>query len=616
MAATHSRSLLLLHLLACMPCVAQTDQDALWRTWRNEQLHDTVRVRALSNYAWHGFLFSLPDSAEYYGQMMYDFADRRGLEKYKAYALRGLGVVYKVRGADAKALDLWLRSMRMSEAINDLAGVAGSVNNIGIMYEEQGDVPRALEYHRRSLALREQCNDSIGVGASLASIGRMHRLEGNLDSAMLYGQRSLAQYERIGYLLGVGLTRGDIGDVYAAQKEYVEAVDHYERSLQVLTAMNNPMAIAERLARMGVVRSAMGLPHDAEKACAKSLSLATAVANPYLQQEACDCLYAAHKAMGHRDQALYYLERSQALDDTLQMDDLAKRLQRMEFTKELYADSVLQAERDQREAVVVAADLSREKNRKHIYQITGVAILLLVAGLLHRLRFIRRSHADIEREKNLNEELLHNILPEEVAEELRMKGFAAARNFEHASVLFSDFEGFTQLSERMTAAELVAEIAACFEAFDAIMDLHGIEKIKTIGDAYMAAGGLPIPTDGSVRDTVLAGLDMQDFITRRNVERSATGKPAFQMRLGIHTGPVVAGIVGVRKFQYDIWGDTVNTANRMESCGEVGRVNISGATYTLVNNEPGLSFTPRGKVQAKGKGEMEMYFVGRSGAVA
>ena len=149
----------------------------------------------------------------------------------------------------------------------------------------------------------------------------------------------------------------------------------------------------------------------------------------------------------------------------------------------------------------------------------------------------------------------------------------------------------------------------CFFAFDEIVERHHLEKIKTIGDAYMAAAGLPgdHPTDAA--DMVRAAAEMQSFLIGHNAENAAAGRPFFSMRIGIHTGPVVTGIVGSKKFQYDVWGDTVNTAARIESSGEIGRVNISGATYALVQSEPDLSFAPRGKVAAKGKGELEMYFV-------
>ncbi len=216
---------------------------------------------------------------------------------------------------------------------------------------------------------------------------------------------------------------------------------------------------------------------------------------------------------------------------------------------------------------------------------------------------------ELRAEKKRSEELLLNILPEEVAEELKTKGAADAKLIDLVTVLFTDFSGFTAMSERMTPQELVHDLNECFSAFDRICEQHGIEKIKTIGDAYMAAGGLPSPNGTHALDVVRAALRIRDLIAQGKAHKQAAGLPFFEIRIGVHTGPVVAGIVGVKKFQYDIWGDTVNTASRMESSGEVGQVNISGTTYALVKDETRLTFTPRGKVLAKGKGEMVMYFV-------
>jgi class 3 adenylate cyclase len=215
----------------------------------------------------------------------------------------------------------------------------------------------------------------------------------------------------------------------------------------------------------------------------------------------------------------------------------------------------------------------------------------------------------IETEKERSDKLLLNILPAEIAEELKEKGRADARRFETVSILFTDFKGFTQLSEKLSAEELVGEINTCFKAFDAICEKYGIEKIKTIGDSYMAAGGLPVATDESVRNTVLLGLEMSAFMKNRKQEQETKGKNSFEMRVGIHTGPVVAGIVGVIKFQYDIWGDSVNTASRMESSGEPGKVNISRSVYDLIKEDPIFKFQPRGEVKTKGKGAIEMWFV-------
>ena len=176
-------------------------------------------------------------------------------------------------------------------------------------------------------------------------------------------------------------------------------------------------------------------------------------------------------------------------------------------------------------------------------------------------------------------------------------------------MLFTDFKDFTSVSEKVSAELLVSEIDACFKGFDAILERLRIEKIKTVGDAYMCASGLPSLNYTHAADMVAAALEIRAFMIARKAEKESRGEVAFEQRIGIHTGPVVAGIVGSKKFSYDIWGDTVNLAARMEQSGEAGKINISGSTYEPLKNEPGLSFTPRGKVQAKGKGELEMYFV-------
>ncbi len=234
----------------------------------------------------------------------------------------------------------------------------------------------------------------------------------------------------------------------------------------------------------------------------------------------------------------------------------------------------------------------------------GLAALLLFSIVVFRQR------NKISREKSRSDELLLNILPAETAEELKSTGAAKAKNFDQATVLFTDFKDFTSITEQLSAQELVNEINFCFSAFDKIISAYGIEKIKTIGDSYMCAGGLPVANQTNAEDTVRAALEIRNFMLERANflrQHKETEGRAFEVRIGIHTGPLVAGIVGIKKFAYDIWGDTVNIASRMESSGEPGKVNISGSTYELVKDK--FRCTHRGKVQAKNKGEIVMYFV-------
>jgi class 3 adenylate cyclase len=205
----------------------------------------------------------------------------------------------------------------------------------------------------------------------------------------------------------------------------------------------------------------------------------------------------------------------------------------------------------------------------------------------------------ISAEKERSEALLLNILPSDVAQELKEKGYAEARLYNHVTVLFTDFINFTGISEKLGPKELVDEIHRNFTEFDRIIEKHGLEKIKTIGDAYMAVCGLPNEIEDHAERVLRAAKEICTFMKSES--------EVFEIRIGVHSGPVVAGIVGVKKFQFDIWGDTVNMAARMEQNSKAGKVNVSGATYHLAQGS--FEFIYRGKIDTKGKGELDMYFL-------
>ena len=216
---------------------------------------------------------------------------------------------------------------------------------------------------------------------------------------------------------------------------------------------------------------------------------------------------------------------------------------------------------------------------------------------------------ELTEEKHRSDTLLLNILPETTAAELKKHGSAQARSYSDCTVLFSDFQGFTVLSEQYEDTGIVTELDRFFRAFDRITDKYGTEKIKTIGDAYMCASGVPEPSPTHALDAVLMALEMLSVVDSINAQRISEGDPAWPIRIGLTSGPLLAGVVGETKFASDVWGDTVNLASRMESNGAPGRVNVTGNVMRHV--EAYVISEARGKVNIKGKGEVESWFIDR-----
>jgi len=235
-------------------------------------------------------------------------------------------------------------------------------------------------------------------------------------------------------------------------------------------------------------------------------------------------------------------------------------------------------------------------------------LVLIAISFYGRFRAKKKANAAIEKERQRSDELLLNILPEAIALELKQNGKASAKKYNHTTVLMTDFKDFTEISKTLSPENLVRELDYCFKKFDEITQQYGIEKIKTIGDAYMCATGLS-NTKTSPKEMIKAALEMQRFLKEYKNERSSKGLTFFEARIGIHTGPVVAGVVGTKKFAYDIWGATVNVASRLEQTCEVGRINVSEATYKEVQYL--FDFDDRGKIAAKNLGSVNMYYVNK-----
>jgi len=256
---------------------------------------------------------------------------------------------------------------------------------------------------------------------------------------------------------------------------------------------------------------------------------------------------------------------------------------------------------------------NEEKNYRIIEQLRENEVLQnkvkleLEEKVAERTHEISKQNRIIEEQMHRAEGLLLNILPKETAEELKTTGNATPRFYDNATILFTDFTEFTTISEKLSPERLIENLDYCFRAFDDISSSNNLEKIKTIGDAYMCAGGIPTPNNTHAGDVVRSAIEMRQFIRQWNLKKSAGGDAKWGLRIGIHTGPVTAGVVGKMKFSYDIWGDAVNIASRMEENCEEGEINISSDTYHLIKDQFECRY--RGKINAKNKGLVEMYYV-------
>jgi class 3 adenylate cyclase len=530
--------------------------------------------------------------------------ERLGNEDWLGKNYDNIGTIYLGLGDHPKALDYMLKALVLRERIGDKPGIATSYSNLGLFYQQQSDLSEALRYTQAALKTREEMDDPYGMAISHVNIANILNGSGQHAAALKEAQEAMRIAGGIGAQYTLIAAYAYAGQAYEAMARYDEALRAYEAGRALAQQIDDrsdeaelslmAVAVLTRTKQYNASRRHLGSAIEVARTVGSRAMLSTA----YRELERLDSINGDWKG-AYLNHHIHVLYRDSIYNASNTEENTRLRMQ-YDFDKQ---EAATKAEQEKKDAL--AAEALQRKNVERNAFIGGFGLMVLLAGMF----FTQRNR--ISKARKRSDELLLNILPEEVADELKHKGHAEAKHFDNATILFTDFKGFTQLSEQVSPAELVAELNTCFKAFDGIMGTYHIEKIKTIGDAYMAAGGLPDPRHGSAADVVRAALEMQEFMKRHKAAREAQGKPCFEMRVGIHSGPVVAGIVGVKKFQYDIWGDTVNTASRMESSGEVGQVNISEATYALVKNETGLSFTPRGKVQAKGKGELEMYFVER-----
>lgn len=594
-------------------------------------------------YGWLAFLYEQQgevDSALVLNLKSYSLAKELNHKHAMAVLLNNIGAIYKDKGKIDSALYYHNLSLKIRVAVKDKKGMAVSYSNMGLIYQNQGQTNKALAYYNKALLIQERLDDKAEIASTLHNISTLYKEQHEYDKAIAYALKSLAVLKNSDKNYDVAYTLVNLGDLMQLKGEYKQALVYLEQAILIRIKLDDKQGLANSYLKKGMVyfntdslkqaihyaskaleiNSALqdlwgksrsqnllseiyfekGDLNKSEKLALDALTIAQKFGFPITIKESAHILSKIYSRQADWKQAynmqkLYFL-----MHDSIQnIDNTRKAIEhnfRYEYRQKNFADSVSFAQK----AAFQKLQLSNTKiklRQQNSIIISIITVLILITLLAY---FINVG-------KKKSDKLLLNILPEIVAEELKSKGFAEAKLINEVTVLFTDFKSFTQLTEKLSPKELVAEINECFSAFDHIMEKYGVEKIKTIGDSYMAAGGLPTANNTHASDVVNAALAIQDFMQTHNEKKMSMGKLLFEIRIGVHTGPVVAGIVGVKKFAYDIWGDTVNMASRMESSGEVGKVNISATTYALVKDK--FTCVYRGKVQAKGKGEIDMYFV-------
>ena len=558
------------------------------------------------------YSFQNPDSAILLAKKAKQLSKKIKDPSHLAHASTELGWAYFVSGNYTLALDNFMEALQLYEQQKDLKNISTAYGNIGSVCINQKNFEKAREYYSKALSIDQKTGNQKWIASDLSNIGITYFSQNNYSKAIEYYFQALTINRQIKNKRDISMNLGNIGNVYNKLGEeninnkkrsdslFNLAADYYFEAISIDIELERKLGIAIKYGNLGDLYTKMKKYNEAEKFLLHAISLTDSLGAYDLLDNWHKSISDLYEITNNANKALYHFKRFKALKDSINNIENTQKTLRIEMKYEF--DKIQEAEKveqDKKDATT-NAELKRQK-LIIAFVITGLFIILFFSIYLLRQKSI------IKKEKQRSDELLLNILPSETAEELKQYGSAKPKRFEQVTVLFTDFKGFTKIAEIMTAEELVAELNTIFGVFDLIISKYPIEKIKTIGDAYMCAGGLPTPNNTHPRDVVLAALEIQKYIETRSLTKS--DKPPFQIRIGIHTGPVVAGVVGIKKFAYDIWGDTVNTASRMESSGEPGKINISGSTFDLIKGFQEFKTTYRGEIEAKNKGKIKMYFI-------
>jgi len=527
-----------------------------------------------------------------------DFFKKSGFEKGTANALNNIGIMNHQRGKYAEALKYYFQALKIKESLGNKSEIGLTLNNIGLVLEAQGDYLQAVDYFSKVLKLYTDLNDKDGIAMAYTNFGNVYQETGEYNMALSFHKMALKLHDENNDMYGKASALNNIGNIYEDVREYDKSVEYHLESLKLKRDLDDKYGITSGLTCLGSVYLKKKKYSEAIQCQKEAMQIALEIDDKIVMKSVYEELTKTYAAMQDFKNAYEYHKQYSDIKDSMLNEESSKQITEMQtkYETEKKEQQITLLNKDKE---LQDAQLNRQKIV--IWSVVGGLLVVLILSVF------------IFRERRKSEKLLLNILPAETARELKANGKAKAKHYESVTVMFTDFKGFTNIAEKLSAEELVSELDFLFKKFDEIISKYPIEKIKTIGDAYMCAGGLPTANSTNAMDVVKAAIEIQKWMSELKTNDSRLN--TWELRIGIHTGPVTAGVVGDKKFAYDIWGDTVNTASRMESSGEAGKINISGSTYEFISpvlEERGWEVRHRGKILAKNKGEINMYFVEKS----
>ncbi|NNJ89666.1 MAG: tetratricopeptide repeat protein [Eudoraea sp.] len=534
-----------------------------------------------------------PDQSLVYSDLLLEQAIAADSGQYLHTVYLHRGNALETKGDLSMALESYFKGV-------DIANASGNKNDLGRFYTAiagvyagMGNRPNVIQYYSNAIALLKDI-DTLSYAITMENLGDAYLEWGQPDSALLLFNQSGKIFKEISdKRIYYAYNRGNIGLALAQKGQDKQAEENISEAIAILEDLGDYRPITIYLWYMSDIYTNKNDWDAAFGYSLRSLDLArqyglkAEISGAYLK------LSELYEQTGYASAALKYYRNYIAFKDSVQNITAVQQMANYELAQKQRENELLDQKRRTQKIITIAVGIAL------------FLIILLAIGLLRRNIYIKRTKAIIERERDRSETLLLNILPEITANELKESGEVKASKVDSATVMFTDFKAFTAQAEEVDPEILVYSLGYYFSAFDDIIEKYGLEKIKTIGDSYMCAGGLPFPIENHAVKMVSAAFEIIDFVEK--AKANETSLLSFEIRIGINTGPLVAGVVGSKKFSYDIWGDTVNIASRMEVSSETGRINISEQTYLLVKDTFDCEY--RGKKEVKNRGVIKMYFV-------